>query len=185
MDVTDCQNLFIISSPSKVDDRRNSTVNNVIYPIGDAASQTNPSSTSPTSTTSTISSSSMTSSTPVQKGDSNTKTLNVALGVGLGVGLPLLVVLILSLWFLRKTKQELADIKSGTSIASHQRSIPQQEHTGQSHQFYPFRENSVSPGAAPSFQQQLFRPQESASPREFEGYLASAELTSTHAYEAA
>ncbi|KAF7539384.1 hypothetical protein G7054_g2166 [Neopestalotiopsis clavispora] len=185
MDVTDCKDPFSVS-PGQVDDRRNSSVNNVIHPVSESATQTTSSSTSPTSsTTSATSSATTTPATDGENGSSNSEVLKVALGVGLGVGLPLLAVLIVTLWSLRKTRQQLVEAKSGRLLASQQGSVYQQEYTGHGHQSYPLKPNMPSPGAASVFQQQqVYQPQVSSFPRELDGNTHVAEFPSDHSYEA-
>ncbi|KAF2993026.1 hypothetical protein E8E14_000475 [Neopestalotiopsis sp. 37M] len=186
MDVTDCEDPFSVS-PGQVDDRRNSSVNNVIHPVSESSTQTSSSSSSPTSsTTSTMSSATTAPATDGENGNSDSEVLKVALGVGLGVGLPLLAVLIMTLWFLRKTRQQLVEAKSGGLLAaSQQGSVYQQDYTGHGHQSYPLKPNMPSPGAAPVFQQQqVFQPQVSSFPRELDGNTHVAEFPSDHSYEA-
>lgn len=93
-DVTDCSSKFEVAQ-GQISDKRTSDVNNVVY-------------------------------ANAQQGDSNASSgtgaaLQAGLGAGLGVGLPLLIALLASLFFLRRSRRELADAKK--EIAS-QASMP-------------------------------------------------------------
>lgn len=166
MNVTDCEDSFTISALGQVDDRRNSSVNNVLHPAS--------------STTTDTSSTSTAAAIARQDGDGNSETLKVALGVGLGVGLPLLAVLIISLWFLRKTRQELVEAKSAGLLASHPGSDYQQEGTGQGQQTYLLKSHVASPDVAPDFPQQPFQPQVSVFAHEMGDNSQLAEFPAAH-----
>ncbi|KAK7932580.1 hypothetical protein PG985_003292 [Apiospora marii] len=114
LDVTDCNLPFTIQ-PGLVKDYRPSNVSNVIYAN---ANTTRDSGTGLSSSET--------------QGNLQQAKLQVGLGAGLGVGLPLLVALALSLWSLRRTQQELKQLRRDQSSSStHAARLGEQRGTGQ------------------------------------------------------
>ncbi|KAI0125508.1 hypothetical protein BJ170DRAFT_435314 [Xylariales sp. AK1849] len=86
--VTSCNATFTVS-PGRVDDKRNSSLNNVIFARGNE-----------------------TIASDTDEADITRRTaLEVGLKTGLGMGLPLSVALAVSLWILLRTKRELAGVR--------------------------------------------------------------------------
>ena len=97
--MTDCWNQFEVPQ-GQIYDKRDSTVSNVVY-----ANAQHPSTTS----------------------DDSSAVLRAGLGAGIGAGLPLLLALLVSLFFLRKSRIELAKAKSSDTTIPYLPGSPKQQ----------------------------------------------------------
>ncbi|KAK8121280.1 hypothetical protein PG999_005400 [Apiospora kogelbergensis] len=94
LDVTNCALPFALA-PGFVRDYRPSNVSNVIFSNANTTRGAHIEAPSPTSCD-----------------NKENATIQVGLGAGLGVGLPLVIALVLSLWFLRRARQELKQLRA-------------------------------------------------------------------------
>ena len=158
MDPANCTNSFTVAY-GYVDDKRNSSVNNILADgsviNGTAATSTvvvtvTAAATSSASCTVSGTPASSTGSPSCTDTSSSSSALTAGLGAGLGVGVPLLIALATSLFFLQKTRKENRALKSGGAHAPNHVATTEQQQVPKAAVF----QNAGHPNGTPELGQQ-------------------------------